>query len=492
MLKEKSGYKKIIATCLIFCFVFANAFTIFANISYAESKEIGKQDSEYTSKNVNYDVNFIKAEEKQGYEFEGTIDEENLALQLEIEVKKEGYLKNAQILIESENGLSFEIEESANSEYSVEKNKVSLSNISADGKTTIVLPIKYKESEKIDNLNKKINAKLIGTYVDNQGEENSISENIVLRLVWNTNTEFNITSELKKYIPYESQNSKGIILQTEIKSWIPEKNSFVAKEELEVEAIKLDGYKVDKIIVANKNGETLNNDDWSYDEDGKIKVKIEKAEETIKTNEFLITYVFSGDKEIEKPFKINNKINGSVFMFGTDEKSDYELIAEYELNESLGSIISIESEAQETLELGNILTNSLSEENEYKTEYQTTLKVDISSTEMVENIIIKDEKESFENEEEIFETNTSKIKNISVSKENFENILGLDGKIEIYNENNELVSTISKDNYSVDVDINEATIKTTKPVKEGILVINTKKEITNTEYSFNILDIFEF
>ena len=90
-----------------------------------------------------------------------------------------------------------------------------------------MLPIKYKESEKIDNLNKKINAKLIGTYVDNQGEENSISENIVLRLVWNTNTEFNITSELKKYIPYESQNSKGIILQTEIKSWIPEKNSFV-------------------------------------------------------------------------------------------------------------------------------------------------------------------------------------------------------------------------------------------------------------------------
>ena len=109
---------------------------------------------------------------------------------------------------------------------------------------------------------------------------------------------------------------------------------------------------------------------------------------------------------------------------------------------------------------------------------------------MVENIIIKDEKESFENEEEIFETNTSKIKNISVSKENFENILGLDGKIEIYNENNELVSTISKDNYSVDVDINEATIKTTKPVKEGILVINTKKEITNTEYSYEQIKTF--
>lgn len=490
MLKEKSGYKKIIATCLIFCFVFANAFTIFANISYAESREIGKQDSEYTSKNINYDVNFIKTEEKQGYEYQGSIDEENLALQLEVEVKKEGYLKNAKILIESENGLSFAIEESSNNEYSVEKNIISLSNISADKKTKIVLPIKYKESEKIDNLNKKINAKLIGTYVDNSGEEKNISENVILKLVWNTNTEFNITSELKKYIPYESQNGKGIILQTEVKSWIPGKNSFVAKEELEIEAIKLDSYKVEKIIVANKNGEILNDNDFSYDENGKIKIKIEKSEETIKTNEFLITYVFSGNKEIEKPFKINNKINGSIFMFGTDEKSDYELVSEYEINESLGSIISIESEAQETLKIGNILTNALSEENEYKTEYQTSLKVDISSTEMVENIIIKDEEENFENEEEIFESNTSKTKNISISKENFENILGTDGKIEIYNEKNELVSTISKDNYSVEIDVNKLTIKTTKPIKEGILVINTKKEITNTEYSYKQIKTF--
>ena len=55
----------------------------------------------------------------------------------------------------------------------LKKIKVSLLNISADGKTTIVLPIKYKRKRKNrqDLEKKKINAKLIGTYVDNRGEE---------------------------------------------------------------------------------------------------------------------------------------------------------------------------------------------------------------------------------------------------------------------------------------------------------------------------------
>lgn len=490
MFKKEGSYKKIIATCLIFCFAFANAFTIFSNISYAETKEIGKQNSENTSKNVNYDVKFIKSEESQGYEFEGTIDEENLALQLEVEVKKEGYLKNAKILIESENGLSFEIEKTENNEYKVEGNIISLSNLSADGKLKIVLPIKYKESEKIDNLNKKINAKLIGTYVDNSGKENNIVENVILKLVWNTNTEFNITSELTKYIPFESNESKGMILQTQVKSWIPEKNNFANKEELEIEAVKIDGYKIDKVVIANKSGETISENDWSLDETGKIKVKLEKSEEVIQSNNLLITYILSGDKEIEKPFKINSKINGSIFMFGTDEKSEYDLIAEYELNESMGNVISIEAESQEKLKLGNILTNSLSQENSYKTEYETTLKMDISSVDMVENLVIKDVEETFENEENLFEVTTSKTKQVSISKDNFENILGADGRIEIYNEKNEALAIISKDNYTAQIDTEKVKIKTTKPIKEGILVVSIKKEIIDTGYSYEQIKTF--
>jgi len=491
MLKGKIDYRKIIATCLIFCFVFANMFTIFTNISFANANEIGKQESQYTSSNVDYDVYFMKSEEKRGYEYEGSIAETDLAIMLNVNVKKEGYLKNAHILIESENGLSFEISQESGEKYTIEGNQISLANISSGEENTIIVPIKYKENDKIDNLNKKVNAKLIGTYVNNSGNEQNISENIVLRLKWNTNTEFNITSELKKYIPYESKTAQGIITQTSIKSWIPEKNNFVAKEELEIDAMKIDGYKIEKIILSNKTGEKINENDWSYDQEKeKINVKIEKTDESIKTNEILVTYVFSGNNNIQKPFKINKKINGSIYMFGTNEKAEYELNEEYEVTENIGNIISIESQSQESMKLGNILTNSLQETNEYKTNYKTSVRVDISSIEMIENIIIKDSEESFKNDSEEFINESSKTKTISIAKQNFEDILGTNGKIEIYNDQNQKISIIEKENYSVNVDSNNITIKTTKPIKEGILVLDIDKEIIRTNYNYEQIKTF--
>ena len=69
-------------------------------------------------------------------------------------------------------------------------------------------------------------------------------------------------------------------------------------------------------------------------------------------------------------------------MFGTAEKIETELEKEYEVKESLGSIVSIDSESDKSIKLGNILSNSLSEENAYKTNYETKFNIDVSSTEI--------------------------------------------------------------------------------------------------------------
>ena len=103
-------------------------------------------------------------------------------------------------------------------------------------------------------------------------------------------------------------------------------------------------------------------------------------------------------------------------MFGTNEQSDYELNAEYEVIEEIGSIVSIESEAQENLKYGNILTNSLSEENNYTSSYENTIKLDISLAEMIKNLEIKDESEEFENESEKVAMNSSKIQKMEKLK----------------------------------------------------------------------------
>lgn len=496
MFMKEINIRKIIAVCLIFCFVFANSFTLFSNIALAKNNEIGKQYSENTSNNVEYDVKFVKENEEQGYECEESIDEENLNLKIDLEIKKEGYLKNSKILIEAENGLSFDIEEKNEEKYKVIENTIELSNISSDEKLEILLPIKYKEREDIQNLNKKINAKLIGTYVNKTGSEKNISETVILNLIWNTNTEFNLNTELKKYIPYASENKNGAIIQTSIKSQIPTKNAFVNKEEIEVEALKIDGYEIEKVYVTSKSD--LSETEWNYNKEiGKINIKIEKETETIKSEEFLITYIFLGEKEVEVPFKASTKMNGSIFMFGNNEKSEAQLEAEYEINEKLGDIITVEASSEENIKIGNLLSNKIGEEKTYKLNYDINIASDISSNKLVEGILIKDAGEEFENENGRFVTNTSYYNSVKISKENFEKILGSDGRIEILNSNKEIISKIDRNanidnenNYIVNLKENKINIKTTKPINEGILLLTLNKEMVDSEYSVEDLKTF--
>lgn len=493
MFREKKYCKTVIAILLVLCFTFANCFTLFTNISLATEESLGKQASESINDNVEYDAKLAKNDDTNGYELEGTINEENLSINMQVEIRKEGYLKNAKILIESENGLSFEFAEEKNEKYQIEGNQISLSNISAGEKLDIKIPIKYKQRDDIENLNKKINVKLIGTYVKNNGKESGISQNVVLKLIWHTNTEYTITSELRKYIPY----NKGIILQTSVTSLLPEQNNYVEKEELQIDAVNLDGYKIEKIIVSNKSEEDLKETEWDYNkEENKINIKIQNNKEALKSNEYLITYVLSGDKKVELPFNLNSKIDGTIFMFGTAEKIETELEKEYEVKESLGSIVSIDSESDKSIKLGNILSNSLSEENAYKTNYETKFNIDVSSTEMCENVLIRSNTPEFENEDSTFETSKILFKQVKVSKDNFEKMLGQDGAIQIINENNEVIATLNKNSkvdnnaYVVDIETNNICIKTSKPQTEGILSIQTEKEIIKTEYSYEQIKTF--
>lgn len=493
MFKERKYCKTVIAILLVLCFTFANCSTLFTTISLATEESLGKQVSESINDNVEYDAKLAKNDDTNGYELEGTINEENLSINMQVEIRKEGYLKNAKILIESENGLSFEFAEEKNEKYQIEGNQISLSNISAGEKLDIKIPIKYKQRDDIENLNKKINVKLIGTYVKGNGKESGISQNVVLKLIWHTNTEYTVTSELRKYIPY----NKGIILQTSVTSLLPEQNNYVEKEELQIDAINLNGYKIEKVIVSNKSEEDLKETEWNYNkEKNKINIKIQNEKETLKSNEYLITYILSGDKKVELPFNLSSKIDGTIFMFGTDEKIETKLEKEYEVKESIGSIVSIDSESDKSIKLGNILSNSLSEENAYKTNYETKFDIDVSSTEMCENVLIRSNAQEFENEDSSFETSKILFKQVKVSKDNFEKMLGQDGAIQIINENNEVIATLNKNSkvdnnaYVVDIDTNNICIKTSKPQTEGILSIITEKEIIKTEYSYEQIKAF--
>ena len=77
MFREKKYCKTVIAILLVLCFTFANCFTLFTNISLATEESLGKQASENINYNVVYDAKLAKNDEVNGYELEGTIDEED-------------------------------------------------------------------------------------------------------------------------------------------------------------------------------------------------------------------------------------------------------------------------------------------------------------------------------------------------------------------------------------------------------------------------------
>ena len=210
---------------------------------------------------------------------------------------------------------------------------------------------------------------------------------------------------------------------------------------------------------------------------------------------YLITYILSGNKEIELPLTLQSKIKASIFMFGNEEKIETNIDAKYEIAESIGKIVNIDGQTTESIKLGNLLANSFSEENQYKTNYETKLTADISSIDMIEGILIRNAGIEFEDGSNKYATK-SIIESVRISKENFDKILGQDGRIEIINEQNELISQIDKntkienDEYMAKIENENIAIKTTKPQKEGVLSIILDSEIQNDEYSYETLKTF--
>ena len=297
---------------------------------------------------------------------------------------------------------------------------------------------------------------------------------------------------INKYVPFEANGKKGIILQTEITTKLSG-NEKVEKEELVLNAVEFNNTQIDKVIVNNKNNSNL---DWNYNEKDKtVTIKVENNNKEIGEQKFLVTYIYNLKGELEKPLKYTSKVNGSIFMSGKEVKETFN--KEFELEKQVGDIITLELETPKTIQIGNQIVNSFSEENKYKTNYEINLSANISSTELVENILIKDIAEEFESKEK-YATESSYYKNIAIEKSNFENILGKDGLIEVY-DGYTLIAKIDSNskevngNYILDIEnkINKIDLKTSKPIQEGLLKIKEQKEISNTEYSADELKSFE-
>lgn len=137
----------------------------------------------------------------------------------------------------------------------------------------------------------------------------------------------------------------------------------------------------------------------------------------------------------------------------------------------------------------------------YETSYNYTETVEVQNSEFVDEIYVEEEGDKF-----VFDTGVelklgtnTYYKQTLISEEEFKNVLGEDGYIELYSADGEIIGTISSETenidgiyaFNYDVDISEIIVKIINPIQNGTLNIKHIKSIkSELEYSRKQIELF--
>lgn len=507
MLNLNTFWKRIIATIIMFAIIFSNSAVLLDQaVSYAAVGKYGKAQNVDSVENIEFDSTIMDNGEVKGYEYQTSMDNENLSIKLSVGIKDAGYLKNASIEFKSSSKLNFEIGEIENNnlvESRVGENIIKLNQINSNEPLELTIPITYKETETVDNLKNDTYVVLSGEYVDNEGNLVNVNKEVVMSLSWLSNSKVTISSNLSKFVKYSADDKKGLIAQTLVTIGLDKENMPIANTEVNIDALQIENMNIEKVTVISNDRLNFNQSNWNYDDiNKKINITVDNNEVVENTETFVITYVFSGNVP-KFPLELNSNITSNISLNGTSEKISGEFSALYTISEEVGDIVTYSAEIlEDNLSKGNILANTYDKNNNYVFEYGYKYLINIADTSLIDNIVLKDIDENFVSKEdkEYSLNEVSYYKDIKVSEADFTNILGENGMIEIFDEKGKKVSDITKNAektddgyYILDLtsnNLSKITIKTSKAQAAGNIEIIVDKEIQKTEY--NISEIRSF
>ena len=250
-----SKRSKIIASMLIFMLTITHLNVIGQVLATSlESQTIVTNHS-----NVEFDVYFTN-EGKKEHSTTKKIGEENYIYTL-INVKDAGYLKNAIITAEKAN---FEIVEAVENKQiqKIENNKIYFNQIKNGNTVEIAIPIKIFQTETIavEEFNKESKLKLTACYVDGNGKEKQIEKEITVKLAWTKEKQAELNAQVSKFVPYNINENKGVLLQTLVNSYLKDNTLPVKESKIEIEVPTINNIKPQEIKVLANTTKATNAD----------------------------------------------------------------------------------------------------------------------------------------------------------------------------------------------------------------------------------------
>ncbi len=305
-----------------------------------------------------------------------------------------------------------------------------------------------------------------------------------------------LSYNISKYVQYENEKYKGVLVQEKIyiKQKEDQNNHYqVLKNKMEITVPKINNQLPEINVIANSTESTngklkfetdFSEENWKYNEETKkIEINYENKDNynEYKENsidEFEITYNYpeSSYSGYENPVELPIEISLNRTLKNNKEKIDInkEVSEIKKLEEKIGNIVSYNIEEIGEIYKGYMYTSKIKNMNK-ETQYETKDIINISNINMIDKIEAKKENTTYKTleSEEGLDAKEVTYKQSKINKNCFDKIIGKDGFIEIYtNENIKL--------YTVEYYKTEDEIKLIKEDKEG-----KKEEIQNSEIILN-------
>ena len=481
---------KLLAIALIFVMMFSYLSII------GEVFASGTMTTNQT--NVEFDTYFKDNETKTKAAIK-TIGEKNY-LYITIKVNNKGYLKNIVVDLDNPN-FKVEDEFTAKEVSKIENNKIYFNQIVKGEAVELAIPIEMitATSEKISlsQIYKENKIKFTGTYVDGDGNEKQAKKDVTVNLAWTAEKYPELNIGVSKFIPYEINGEKYLVLQMNVESYLKDNNLPVKEDKIEISIPSIDGVKPEEVkVVANttkatngdESGANFSSSNYNYDANSnKVTIMVENeanAQGEVSwskqaKDEFLVTCIYK--KEITKSVPVTLEASSEISIYESNiTKARRSKSSQENMQDQIGELVETEVTTTESLSKGQIYANyetTAKKETEYTENITTNVGLTkIGNTELLNKVELNLTGESY-----------TYFKELKISKSNFDKILSEEGNIKIYN-GTTLVATIDKNTqadeqtYIVDLkDLNVSALKieTSKPVVEGKLELKLTKAVKN-------------
>ena len=512
-MKRRKFLRKTVAGALVFVMCSTNTMYVAKNAFVYASQELDVE-SHTNVKDVDANILLVNNGQK-AKNIVADVSKSDQKLIGTISMKREGYIQKGEIEIVGQNSRVFSIENPNNNSLieKVEGNKITLNRFSG---TTVnfELPLKYIYEGNIskDILSNNLTAKFRATYVSPEGKVEEVSKDIALNIEWVEERKPEVKAEIIKYVKTNTEKGNNVVIQIviDVKNGATTKNLPI--EKLSVSSIQpsLEGKLPDKVNVSLLSTKGVNEElpldqkeeNVKYNNlDGTLNVDIENKMSEDKTyakgngtTKLLVTSVYENVQNVKDEYNVALNVKAQEKLLNSDKAYNAEFTGSANLSKPLGSLISASYETDKTsMSKGKLYMNSISNDKS-EIEFNNKLNINTSVANINGTIEINDNLPYYNDNKQNYESGMS-YKSVRVSKQEFENVLGKDGKLDLLNEKGQIIATIDSssklegENYVIDLKEDTKTInyRSSKILKEGNIVIKESRKITTSRYPINLL-----